>query len=149
MFNFKRSTQRSRLGLALVASSLVILTVAANVAAASPSTSTSPAAAGLVPYGDGAVRINPDPSVRDLHLQLWDHVTVSANGKRLVIYFWMGPQACNGLGRVDVSRRDGQVNIELWTGIPKHRIGFLCPEYAQLYKTVVHLKRPIIGDFFA
>lgn len=57
----------------------------------------------------------------------------------------MGVQDCNGLGRVDAVRRDGQLTIKLWTGIPKGAEHVICPEIAQLYKTVVHLDRPIIG----
>ena len=145
----KRSSHTSlRIGFTIVASSLLILGSVASVAAAQPQ-STAPGGATLVPRpDDGALRIRPSAKVVDLHRQAWDHITVSANGKRLVVYFWMGPKACNGLGRVDVSRSDGQLNLQLWTGIPPHRIGFLCPEYAQLYKTVVHLQRPIVRGSF-
>ena len=136
-----------RLAFSIVASGLLVLGSVATVAAAQPSTSKSSAAT-VVPFGDGATRIWPNSKIVDLHRQAWDHVAVSASGKRLVVYFWMGPQACNGLGKVNVSRHDGSVNIQLWTGIRPHKIGFVCPEYAQLYKTVVHLDRPIIGGSF-
>ncbi len=149
MFNStKRHSNASlRVGISILASGLMILGTVASVAAAQPQ-STAPGSANLAPWSDGALRIRPSAKVVDLHRQAWDHIKVSANGKRLVIYFWMGPKACNGLGRVDVTRSAGQVNIQLWTGIPPHRIGFLCPEYAQLYKTVVHLNRPIIQGSF-
>jgi hypothetical protein len=134
---------------AIVASGLILLGTVAGVSAAQrTSTSTSPAAANLAPFSDGALLIRPNSNVMDLHRQAWDHITVSANGKRLVVYFWMGPRACNGLGKVDVTRDDGRLNIQLWTGIPPHRIGFVCPEYAQLYKTVIYLQRPIIRGAF-
>lgn len=135
----------SRLALSIVATGLLILATSASVAATSPNTSTGSGSTNPGPSGDGATRINPDPSVRQLHRQAWDHVSVSANGKRLVVYFWMGVEDCNGLGRVDVSRHNGQLIIKLWTGIPKGAEHMICPELAQLYKTVVHLNRPIIG----
>jgi len=146
------STQRTRsttlrLAFSVVASGLLVLGSVATVAAAQPSTSTAGAST-LVPLGDGATRIWPSPKIVDLQRQAWDHITVGAGGKRLVVYFWMGPEACNGLGKVDVSRHDGSLQIQLWTGIRPHKMGFVCPEYAQLYKTVVHLDRPIIGGSF-
>jgi len=139
------SRRPSRLTFAVVASGLLILATAASVVAAGPNTSTGSRVVNPDPTADGATRINPDPSVRHLARQAWDHITVSANGKRLVVYFWMGVQDCNGLGRVDAVRRDGQLTIKLWTGIPKGAEHMICPEIAQLYKTVVHLDRPIIG----
>ncbi len=137
--------RRSLLTFAIVVSGLLALTTAASVIAAGPNTSSGARASNPSPSGEGATRINPDPSVRHLHRQAWDRITVSADGKRLVVYFWMGVQDCNGLGRVDVVRRDGQLKIKLWTGIPKGAEHMICPEIAQLYKTVVHLDRPIIG----
>jgi hypothetical protein len=135
----------SRFTFAIIASGLLILASAISVAAAGPAGSTSPGG-GLPPeWGDGATRINPDPSVRSLHRQAWDHITVVPTGKKLVVYFWMGVQDCNGLGRVDVVRRDGQLTIKLWTGIPKGAEHMTCIDLAQLYKTVVRLDRPIIG----
>jgi len=136
-----------RLALSLVASGLLILVTAASVSAGNPDGSTSPGGATPPPppWGDGATRVNPDPTVINLHRSAWDHIKVSANGKRLVVYFWMGIQDCNGLGRVDVSRHNGQLKIKLWTGTPKGGENLICPEIAQLYKTVVHLDRPIIG----
>ncbi len=69
---------------------------------------------------------------------------VSANGKRLTVYFWMGIQDCYGLGHVDVSRNDGQLKVQLWTGTQPDSVGSVCPELAQLYKTIVRLHRPLI-----
>ena len=102
MLNPLRSSMGSRVALAVLASSVLLVASAGVVAAGA---------------NDGAVRVSPDPTVRDLHVQSWDHITVAGNGKRLVVYFWMGPQACNGLGRVNVARHDGQVHIRLWDGI--------------------------------
>jgi hypothetical protein len=59
----------------------------------------------------------------------------------------MGPEACYGLGKVDVAlRADGRLAIKLWTGIRPRAIGMVCPEYAQLYKTVIHLKQPVFAS---
>ena len=136
--------RRSRLDLAMAASSLLVLLVSANVAAAGPDTSTSSAAGSQTPAGDGATRIHPNPHIVALQKTSWDHVKVSADGKRVVVYFWMGVQACDGLGQVDVTRQDGQLKIQLWTGIRRRAIGMVCPELAQIYKTVIYLNRPII-----
>ena len=135
----------SRLGLAMVASGLVVLLVSANAAAAGPNTSTSSGTTSQTPAGDGATRVYPNSKIVDLHLASWDHAKVSADGKRVAVYFWMGVQACYGLGQVDVSRHDGQLKIQLWTGTRPRAIGMVCPELAQLYKTVIYLNRPIIG----
>ena len=134
----------SRLRLSIVATALLILATSATVAAASPDSSTGSGTTDPGPAGDGATRVYPDRTVVNLHRQGWDQVRVSANGKRLVVYFWMGIQDCNGLGRVDVSRNNGQLTIKLWTGTPAGAENLVCPELAQLYKTVVHLDRPII-----
>ena len=144
--SIKRPGRRSRLfSLAMVASGLLVLASAVSVGAASPNGSTSPGGGSPPAWGDGAIRVNPDPSVRSLHRQAWDHIKVSPDGKRLVVYFWMGVQECYGLGRVDVVRRDGQLIVKLWTGIREAAAHTTCIELAQLYKTVVHLNRPIIG----
>lgn len=144
--SMQRPMRRSRrVALSIVATGLLILATSASVAAASADSSVGSSGAGPAPVGDGATRISPDPSVLYLHRQAWDHIRVSANGKRLVVYFWMGIQDCNGLGRVDVSRHRGQLTIKLWTGTPAGAENLICPEIAQFYKTVIHLDRPIIG----
>jgi len=129
----------------MVASSLLVLLVSATVAAAGPDTSTSSAPGGQTLFGDGATRVHPNSHIVDLNRTPWDHVKVSPDGKRVTVYFWTGVQACYGLGRVDVTRHDGQLTIRLWTGIRPRAIGMVCPELAQLYKTVIYLHRPIIG----
>jgi hypothetical protein len=145
-------THRSpRRWLSLLVAALLTLTASASTLAASPSGSTGNAgrpiqSRNLVPYvsGDGATLIDPDPNVVDLNRQPWDHIRVAANGKRLTVYFWMGIQDCYGLGVVDVSRGGGQLTVQLWTGTQPKAVGKVCPELAQLYKTIVHLDRPII-----
>ena len=133
-----------RLSLAIMATGLLVLATSASAYAASPDKPISSPPGSSAPSGDGATRINPDPNVTSLHRQSWDHIKVSANGKKLVVYFWMGVQDCYGLGRVDVSRNHGQLSIKLWTGIQPGAEHMICPEIAQLYKTVIHLDRPII-----
>jgi hypothetical protein len=141
--------------LPLLAAGLLALATSASTLAASPSGASSgnardpnrPVHSGhLVPHpqGDGATLVKPDPNVVDLNRQPWDHIKVSANGKRLTVYFWMGPQDCYGLGHVDVSRNDGQLKIHLWTGTQPDAAGTVCPALAQLYKTIVRLHRPLI-----
>lgn len=138
--------RRSSLSLTIVGSALLVLLTAATVSAASPDTSIGTRVQNPAPFGDGAIRVGPNPRVVDLHRQAWDHITVSPNGKKLTVYFWNGVQACYGLGRVDVTHSsNGQLNVQLWTGIKPHAIGMLCIELAQLYKTVIHLDNPIIG----
>ena len=146
MSDYKQRSGRgpSRLALSIIIGTLLVMSSAASVAAAGPQRSTSSGGAFTPINGDGAIRTSPDPSVVGLSRQAWDHVTVSPNGKKLVVYFWMGVQACYGLGRVDVSRHNGQVHIKLWTGIKPRPIGMVCPDLAQLYKTVIHLRRPIL-----
>lgn len=141
----RENRRGSRFALAIVATTLLVLTASASVAAASLDKPTSSGTTTVIPGGDGATRIYPNSNVRDLRKTPWDQITVSPNGRRLVVYFWMGVQACNGLGRVDVNRHDGQVDIQLWTGTPPKAIGMVCPELAQLYKTVIYLNRPIFG----
>jgi len=145
MSDTTQPTRRSRFTLAIAATALLLLASAASVAAAGPD---SPIGSGTTPpgpSGDGATRVYPDSTVTNLHRSAWDHIKVSANGTKLTVYFWMGIQDCNGLGRVDVSRNNGQLKIKLWTGTPEGAEKLICPEIAQLYKTVVHLNRPIIG----
>ena len=145
-----RTRRSSRLVLSIAATALLVLATSATVTASSPNTSTGSGTTPIHYPGDGATRINPDPTVVDLHRQSWDHVTVDQNGTRLVIYFWMGIQDCYGLGKVDVSRHDGQLTVKLWTGTQADAQNTVCPDIAQLYKTVVHLNRPIItGNDFA
>ena len=144
--SMKRPRRRSsRLTLSILATGLLMLATTVSAAAAGPDSPVSGGGTNPGPSGDGATRVSPDPTVNNLHRQAWDHIRVSANGKRLVVYFWMGIQDCYGLGRVDVSRHDGQLKIKLWTGTPAGAENLVCPEIAQLYKTVVHLQRPIIG----
>ena len=139
MSDFTERTRRAatRLALGVIVGSLLVIGSASGVAASS--------AAPLAPFNDGATRIRPNPNIIDLHEQAWDHITVSANGRRLVVYFWMGARSCNGLGKVDVSRHDGELQVQLWTGVRPRSVGTVCPAYAQLYKTIVRLNRPIIG----
>jgi hypothetical protein len=136
--------RKSRLTFSVVAGALLVLASAVSVAAGGPDTPVGSTPPGSAPTGDGATRIKPDPTVTNLHRTAFDHLRISADGKRVVVYFWMGVQACNGLGRVDVSRHDGQLKIKLWTGIPAGAENLRCIELAQLYKTVIHLKRPIV-----
>jgi hypothetical protein len=140
--------------LPVLAAGLLALVTSASTIAASPSQPSGNAAdpnrsvhsGPTVPYpnGDGATLITPDPNVVDLNRQPWDHIKVSANGKRLTVYFWMGIQSCYGLGHVDVSRNQGALKIQLWTGTQPNAVGTVCPELAQLYKTIVRLHRPLI-----
>lgn len=132
--------KRNRLSLGLVAGALMLLISATGVAAGSGDTPVGSGTTTPPDQAPKAVRISPDPSIVDLHRTAWDHVRISADGKRLVVYFWMGPQACNGLGKVDVVQRGGTLKIKLFTGTPPGSIGMVCPEYAQLYKTVIHLR---------
>jgi hypothetical protein len=118
----------SRLTLAVLATCLLMLATAATASAAGSDKSVSSPATGTTPggAGDGATRVYPDPSVIDLHRQSWDHISVSANGRKLTVYFWMGVQQCNGLGRVDVVRKDGHLQVRLWTGTQAKSAGMAC-----------------------
>jgi hypothetical protein len=129
--------------MALVAGALMMLVTATGVVAggdqSTGSDGTQPA-----PTASGAVRVSPDPTVIDLHRTAWDHVRVSADGRRLVVFFWMGVQDCYGLGKVDTVRRNGHLVIKLFTGIRPQAAYTTCIEIAQLYKTVIYLKNPIL-----
>ena len=140
---FKTSNSHSRstrLSFGLAAGALMLLVSATGVLAGGhtpvSSGSTPPS-----PGGGGAVRVSPDPSVIDLRRTAYDRVRLSADGKRLVVFFWMGPQECYGLGKVDALYRNGALKIRLWTGTRPNADGVACIEIAQLYKTVIHLKR--------
>ncbi len=102
--------------MAVAAGALMLLVTATGVVAGNGDQSTSSTGTSTSPGGSRATRVYPDPSVVDLHRSSWDHVRVSADGKRLVVYFWMGVQDCYGLGKVDTVRRDGRLIIKLWTG---------------------------------
>ena len=131
--------KNSRISVGLVGAALLLLFSASTVAAGSGDTSvgsgTTPG-----PGAGGATRIYPNPAIVDLHRTAWDHVRISRDGKRLAVYFWMGPQACYGLGKVDVVQRGGTLKIKLWTGTQPDAIGMVCPEIAQLFKTVIYLR---------
>jgi hypothetical protein len=92
---------------------------------------------------DGTL-VKPDPKVIDLHKQAWDHVVVRGDGKTLDVYFWGGVQDCYGLGRVEVSKKAGQLTIQLWTGTQPSAVGRACIDIAQLFKTTVVNDAPLI-----
>jgi hypothetical protein len=124
---------------ALVAGALVLAFSASTVVAGSD-TSVGSDGTPPAPGSGGAVRVSPDPTVVDLHRTAWDHVRISPNGKRLVVYFWMGAQECYGLGKVKVVQDGASLKIKLWTGTRPQAAGMACIEIAQLYKTVIYLR---------
>jgi hypothetical protein len=124
---------------ALVAGALVLAFSATSVLAGGD-TSVGSDGTPPAPGGGGAVRVSPDPTVVDLHRTAWDHIRISANGKRLVVYFWMGAQDCYGLGKVNVVQKGGTLKIKLWTGTRATAKDMACIDIAQLYKTVIYLR---------
>jgi len=124
---------------AFIAGALVLAFSATTVLAGNDtsvgSNGTPPA-----PGSGGAVRVSPDPTVVDLHRTAWDHIRISPNGKRLVVYFWMGAQDCYGLGKVKVVQDGGTLRIKLWTGTRAYAQDMACIDIAQLYKTVIYLR---------
>ncbi len=131
--------RNSRTSVGLIGAALLLIFTAGTVAAGSGDT---PVGSGTTPGpgAGGATRVYPNRSIVDLHRTAWDHVRISPNGKRLVVYFWMGPQACYGLGKVAVVQRGATLKIKLWTGTQPDAVGMACPEIAQLYKTVIYLR---------
>jgi hypothetical protein len=93
-----------------------------------------------------ATPIEPDDSLTSPTPVPFDHVTVSADGRTLTVYFWMGVQECNGLHSVEVEPTDGGITLSILTGIPDDAISRICIELAQLYSTVVTLDAPLIVD---
>jgi hypothetical protein len=93
-----------------------------------------------------ATPIEPDPAVLDPRPTAWDHVVVSADGRSLEVYFWMGVEGCYGLHSVEVTPADGGIGITLLTGIAPGAEGRLCVALAQLYSTTVTLEVPLISN---
>ncbi len=93
-----------------------------------------------------ATPIDPDPAVLDPRPTAWDHVVVSADGRSLEVYFWMGVEDCYGLHSVEVTPADGGIGITLLTGTAADAEGRLCVALAQLYSTTVTLKAPLIRN---
>ncbi len=94
-----------------------------------------------------ATAIEPDPAVTDARPTPWDHVVVSADGRSLEVYFWMGVTDCYGLQAVDVSDTEDGLSIALMTGqAPGDTGDRVCIEIAQLYVTTVTLEEPLIGN---
>ena len=94
----------------------------------------------------GATPIEPDDSLTSPTPAAFDHVTVSADGRTLTVYFWMGVQECNGLHSVEVAPTETGIALRILTGIPEDAISRICIQLAQLYSTVVTLEQPLIVD---
>jgi hypothetical protein len=96
------------------------------------------------PETDGAIVAEPDPTIVDPSERPWEQIVVGPDGRTLTIYFWNGVEECYGLARVDVGRKDGVLDITLWTGHRPEAVARVCIELAHLYKTVVVLDEPIV-----
>ena len=128
-------SRSTRLSMSLAAGALMLLVTATGVVAGGGDQSTSSTGTSPSPGGFKATRVSPDPSVIDLHRTAWDHVKVSPNGKRLVVYFWMGVQDCYGLGRGGRRQqvRPGQDQALHWLSTGRERRG-------------MHRDRPALQD---
>ena len=93
-----------------------------------------------------ATPIEPDPAVLDARPTAWDHVVVSADGRSLEVFFWMGVEDCYGLHSIDVAPSDNGIAITLLTGTAADAEGRLCVALAQLYSTTVRLEAPLISN---
>ena len=93
-----------------------------------------------------ATPIEPDPAVLAPRPTAWDHVVVSADGRSLEVYFWMGVEDCYGLHSVEVTPSDSGIGITLLTGTAADAEGRLCVALAQLYSTTVTLEAPLISN---
>ena len=124
---------------ALLAGALVLAFSTTSVLAGND-TSVGSTGVPPIPGSVGAIRVSPDPTVVDLHRTAWDHIRISPNGRRLVVYFWMGPQDCYGLGKVNVVQKGGTLRIKLFTGTRPIAQDMACIDLAQLYKTVIYLR---------
>jgi hypothetical protein len=71
---------------------------------------------------------------------------VSADGRSLEVYFWMGVEDCYGLHSVEVTPSDSGIGISLLTGTAADAEGRLCIALAELYSTTVKLRVPIISN---
>ena len=144
------ATRLPRLALT-VALALFLLTSAWPARAQDVETGTDEAAC---PAGDLSVPgctematpIEPDPAVLDPRPTAWDHVVVSADGRSLEVYFWMGVEDCYGLHSVEVAPSDSGIGITLLTGTAADAEGRLCVALAQLYSTTVTLEAPLISN---
>jgi hypothetical protein len=93
-----------------------------------------------------ATPIEPDPAVLAPRPTAWDHVVVSADGRSLEVYFWMGVEDCYGLHSVEVTPSDSGIGITLLTGTAADAEGRLCVALAQLYSTTLTLEAPLISN---
>lgn len=93
-----------------------------------------------------ATPIEPDPAVLHPRPTAWDHVVVSADGRSLEVFFWMGVEDCYGLHSIEVGPSDSGIAITLLTGTAADAEGRLCVALAQLYSTTVMLEAPLISN---
>ncbi len=97
------------------------------------------------PAGSGAIKVKPEPGIRDARPHAWDHVDVAGDGKTLTVYYWGGVEDCYGLSEVKVGRdRDGALSITLLEGTRAAAVGKACIEIAVLKAVAVTLDEPLI-----
>jgi hypothetical protein len=100
----------------------------------------------LTDCAPAATPIEPDPAVVDARPTPWEHIVVSADGRTLEVFFWMGVTECHGLHSVAVDRDGGALSVTLMTGSAPDATDRFCIAVAQLYVTTVELDEPLIGN---
>ncbi|MEO7118831.1 MAG: hypothetical protein ABIZ34_07655, partial [Candidatus Limnocylindrales bacterium] len=96
---------------------------------------------------DGATHVTPVPGVIDPHAVPIDHVSVSADGRTMTVYWWGGVRECNGLARVTVEMApDGSLALTVLEGIMPGAEHMACIDIAMLLATDITLDTPIFTD---
>jgi hypothetical protein len=137
-----RPTRRWRAATGLMASLLVasVMSVAA-VGAVSESPGVLPGEPN-VPWDDGAFAAQPRVDLMNVAPRTWDHLLFAPDGRTAVVYFWMGPQACEGLAGIETTPTDAGYRILVMTGdVPG---ADACADVVQLYRSVVVLDERVV-----
>ena len=101
-----------------------------------------------VPWDDGAFAAEVRTDLVHVAPRRWDHVLFAPDGRTVVVYFWMGPEACEGLAGIEATPTDTGYRILVRTGeVPGAEV---CADVVQLYRSVVVLDDRVItgGDVF-
>ena len=102
--------------------------------------------ADLPPVGDGALHVDPDPAVIDARPHAWEHISVSADGRELTVYWYGGVEDCYGLSEVLVETTDAGLSVTVMEGVRPAAEGQACIQIGVLKATTVTLDEPLIGN---
>jgi hypothetical protein len=101
-----------------------------------------------VPWDDGAFPAQARTDLVHVAPRTWDHVLLAPDGRTAVVYFWMGPEGCEGLADIETTPTDTGYRILVMTGdVPGAEA---CADVVQLYRSMVVLDTRVItgGEVF-